>query len=290
MIDMKKLLLVLSLLLASSGGAWAQNTQCSDRAASDSSNACANTRFVQGAISGTITGTITQSATGFWYAPQSRINRLADRVFIGDAINNAGTNVASQPDWLTTWQLSHGASFGYIQTSQAAILNNNRSTALQALTTGAQTLNTTTGGNAVGLASFGINNKPADSVFGYGIYAEGHRCATCIGGAYGAELNAVNFNSSIVTIDPYIQNSGQTIGIQLAAGGDVYTGQFNSTAAVNIRDNNAKFRSGIIFGSAVLDTTGNPQPDALALADNYSITWYNSTASKQWKYIQILPI
>lgn len=48
---MKKLLLVLSLLVASSVGAWAQNTQCSNRPSGDNSNACANTRFVQSAVS-----------------------------------------------------------------------------------------------------------------------------------------------------------------------------------------------------------------------------------------------
>lgn len=43
---MRKLLLVLALLCFASP-ALAQNTQCSDRPSSDSSNACANTRFVQ---------------------------------------------------------------------------------------------------------------------------------------------------------------------------------------------------------------------------------------------------
>jgi len=48
---MRKLLLLLGLLFALSDGAWAQNTTCSNRPASDNSNACANTRFVQTAIS-----------------------------------------------------------------------------------------------------------------------------------------------------------------------------------------------------------------------------------------------
>lgn len=42
----RKFLLALALCIVSSA-AWAQNTQCSDRPAADSSNACANTRFVQ---------------------------------------------------------------------------------------------------------------------------------------------------------------------------------------------------------------------------------------------------
>lgn len=45
----KKLLLAAALVLASSS-AWAQNTQCSDRPSADSSNACANTRFVHGVV------------------------------------------------------------------------------------------------------------------------------------------------------------------------------------------------------------------------------------------------
>lgn len=51
---MKKFLLALGLLSILSP-AWAQNTTCSDRPAGDSSNACANTRFVQGAVVGSIT-------------------------------------------------------------------------------------------------------------------------------------------------------------------------------------------------------------------------------------------
>ena len=43
---MRKLLLALALLCCATS-ALAQNTQCSDRPAADSSNACANTRFVQ---------------------------------------------------------------------------------------------------------------------------------------------------------------------------------------------------------------------------------------------------
>lgn len=55
---MRKLLLALALaLLCFASPAPAQNTQCSDRPSSDSSNACANTRFVQThpVLPGTIT-------------------------------------------------------------------------------------------------------------------------------------------------------------------------------------------------------------------------------------------
>lgn len=44
---MKKLLFIIGLFLATCGEASAQNATCSDRPSTDSSNACANTRFVQ---------------------------------------------------------------------------------------------------------------------------------------------------------------------------------------------------------------------------------------------------
>lgn len=55
---MRKLLLALAFLSFASPG-LAQNTQCSDRPVGDSSNACANTRFVQGIAAGGSSRTVT---------------------------------------------------------------------------------------------------------------------------------------------------------------------------------------------------------------------------------------
>lgn len=63
---MRKLLLALALLCFTSGFAEAQNTQCSNRSVGDSTNACANTRFVQAQIAATpIAGFITCPANQF---------------------------------------------------------------------------------------------------------------------------------------------------------------------------------------------------------------------------------
>jgi hypothetical protein len=60
---MKKLLLALGLFLALASPAAAQNTTCSDRPPADSSNACANTRFVQSSLNA-LTLTIEQFGGG----------------------------------------------------------------------------------------------------------------------------------------------------------------------------------------------------------------------------------
>lgn len=61
---MKKLLLATGLLFALASPASAQNTTCSDRSVGDSSNACANTRFVQNNTSSIINYCLAADRTG----------------------------------------------------------------------------------------------------------------------------------------------------------------------------------------------------------------------------------
>jgi hypothetical protein len=277
---MKRFLIALALFLlptcasAQCNGVFAANNVC-------------------GSIAGGIPGptavsgfTLNQTASGFFFAPSANIQRLNDRVFIAGATLNNGTNVTSQPDWLTTWQQARGATFGYIETSQSAILNSTDPHALESLTVGAQSLNNVTSGNAIGIASFGVNNSPSNTVTGFGFYGEGHRCSTCPGGATGIEVDPVNFNSSTVTINPYTQLSGQSIGVQVASGADVYTSIFPATAGVNIRNNGSTFESGIIFGAtAIAGTIGNDgsQGEAISMATGHTINYYYGSGNVSWQ-------
>lgn len=76
---MKKLLLAAVFILTSVIGAAAQNIQCPDRPSSDSSNACANTRFVHNNIPTTI--------------PYTGISGVPSPSFLG---NNAGSTGSAQ--------------------------------------------------------------------------------------------------------------------------------------------------------------------------------------------------
>jgi hypothetical protein len=62
---------------------------------------------------------VTMPSTGQFYQNiGATVSRVSDRLFVGPAALNNGTNVASQPDWLTQYQLAKGRTYGYVQTSQ----------------------------------------------------------------------------------------------------------------------------------------------------------------------------
>ncbi|GAC1040835.1 beta strand repeat-containing protein [Rhizobium sp. No.120] len=230
-----------------------------------------------------LSGATTQSATSQFYQNfGANVNRVNDRLFVGPAALNNGTNVASQPDWLTQYQLAKGRTYGYVQTSQLAVLN--ASTAKDSLTTavfGAQTTGRTTSGSQVIAATgIGVNNNYGNTGAAgnqaWGGYFEGWRDTSTAGngGAYGIEADSINL-VGVADTDPYLQSSDQTVSAQLASGGEI-VGAFDATAAVNIQNNGAAYRKGIVIGSNAISgddgTTG--VGIAVALAKGHTIQWY----------------
>jgi hypothetical protein len=163
-----------------------------------------------------------QSATGFFYSQSgARIDRLEDRLFVGDATLNDGqgpTNPVSA-DWLTQWQLSIGLSGGSVTSSVMGLLTTTPQTAVSApvgLTAGARTLSATGVLDAIGIQSFGVNNSNfGTSVWGF--YAEGHRTNNLVNSAIGIELD-VTQRGALVGLNPYLQNFGATYAVQVASG------------------------------------------------------------------------
>ncbi|MCR8961133.1 hypothetical protein M0765_026415 [Variovorax sp. S2] len=207
-----------------------------------------------------------------------KVNRVQDRLFVGDAALNPGTNVTVQPDWLTTYQIAKGRTNGFMQISQAAILNNSTESASIALITGAQTLNLLDNYNSIAVTGIAVANKTTGGGHAYAGYFEAYREVGVTGGAYGIELDVMNYAAAAVT-DPYQQATGQTVGIQIAAGGEYPSaGQFDVSAAVNIQKNvGSTFTRGIVFGSTSLTgadgTTGTAE--AIAMGNGHKIVWYS---------------
>lgn len=235
-------------------------------------------------VSSDLPTSITMTSTGNHYAPSANIQRFSDRVFVGDATANNGTQVASQPDWLTTFQIATGRSGGFIQEATCAALNGTDPQSTNTLVSGAQTSHIILDGlNAIGSITVGVNNNTAHTLAAFASYSEAYRMSGALGGATGYEIDTVNY-ASAVAIDPFQQVGTQTIGLQIAAGAGLSSsGQFSSSAAINIQNNNAAFLRGINFGNGSLDTGANANPDALAMPDAYSISWYNATGSKTWQ-------
>jgi hypothetical protein len=269
--------------------AFVNGTTLQFRAVNDANSTASSWLSVTRGAGATVSGVslpepVTVPSAGLFYQPGENVERFP-RFLVGDAALNNATQVASQPDWLTTWEIAHGASGGFIQTSQAAVLNSSNSNALEAFTAGAHTLNLVPGGNGIGTTSFGVNDAPSSSVTGFAYYGEGHRCATCVGGAVGIEVDPVNFNPTAVTINPFQQFIGQVIGVQVASGGQVYTGTNSASAAINIQNNNTDFLSGIIFGNnAIHGTDGTTgQGEAIAMVPGHVINYYPAAGQVSWQ-------
>lgn len=168
------------------------------------------------------TNPITQSATNFFYQNQgANIQRLNDRVFIGGATVNDGNTPNVTQDWLTAFQTGLGIPFGSIQSAEAAILTTTAQDAVTAslgLVIAARGFNANQNGqNFIALETYALNNSPnfTNSVWAH--YTEAHRLNNVVGTAIGHEIDNTQ-HGALVGINPYIQNFGQTIGMQFASG------------------------------------------------------------------------
>lgn len=123
---MRKFLLTFALCLISSS-AFAQNTTCSDRASTDSSNACANTRFVQqhippGAGAGGTNGQIQYNNAGafggFTASGDATINTGTGQVTVGSINGIPMTTTGSSTNDVLAFNGT-----GYIHSAITSIIN-----------------------------------------------------------------------------------------------------------------------------------------------------------------------
>ncbi|MBW0449025.1 hypothetical protein [Paraburkholderia phenoliruptrix] len=225
---------------------------------------------------------VTMPATGQFYAGSgASISRIQDRLFVGPAALNNGTAVASQPDWLTTYQLAKGRTYGYIQTSQMAVLNGPASQdSVTTFVTGAQTLGRAGGSQAIAVTGMGVNNQTSGgpSNQAWAGYFEAFRDTGTAGngGAYGIEIDTMNYVGSAAVTDPYAQSSDQTVAAQLASGGGFPGTLYPTTVGLNFQNNNTTFDKGIVFGSnSITGATGTSGSGiAIALGNGHTLQWY----------------
>lgn len=211
--------------------------------------------------------------TGFFYEEDGAdIGRLAGRFFVGDAIENLGTNIGSQPDWLTTFFIAHGRDHGFQHVAQLAVLG--QTGAYNAVVGAARTNALTINGNATGILGVAISDNATHTTSAYAGYFEAYRASGTLGGAYGIEIDTINLGA-LVSIDPFAEPAGQTIGLQIAAGAE-YAGTSDASAAINIRNNGARFERGIVIGNDALTgcngTTGTAP--AIEMVKGHFLRWF----------------
>lgn len=245
-----------------------------------------NTVTFSGPILGGTGTPITLPGNSSFYAPSAVISRLRDRVFVGDAVLNNGTSVASQPDWLTTYQIAKGRTYGYVQTSQMSVLNSSAGgDSLTTLVVGAQSTGRTgSASQVIAVTGMGVNNSSgnvgASQNQAWAGYFEAFRDTGTAGngGAYGIEIDTMNYVSAAAVTDPYGQSGDQTVGVQMASGGGFSGTLYPTTVGVNFQNNNASFDKGIVFGSTSITgangTTGTGV--AIAFGRGHTIQWYGS--------------
>lgn len=224
-----------------------------------------------------------QLTTGNFFSNSGgKVNRINDRLLIGSATLNDGSSTASQPsEWLTTYQLGTGRTNGFIEFAQTAILTNTNANATNGLVVGARTSTLAGAGNSVPITAVGLNNQTGFATNAYGFYGEAYNILNSLGAAYGMELDTVNYRG-VSDITPYAQSTTEVIALQLAAGAELSSvGQFASSAAINIWNNNSTFERGIVFGSsAISGATGTSGTGiAIAMGQGHILQWYGSNVA-----------
>lgn len=221
--------------------------------------------------------------SGFYTDTGAKLITLTDRVFVGGAVNNDGTSAQTNNDWLSTYQNSVSRPGGpAMHFATLGVLNNTSPNASSSFVAGSQNKFLPTSTNGIAISGYGLNNNTVDSSsFTYAGYFEAVRAVSALGGAYASEFDVVNYGS-LATTDPYQQPSAQTIGLQVAAGAQFPAiGQAACSAAINIRNNNAAFTKGIVFGStSIAGANGTSGTGiAIALGLGHVVQWYSNLNS-----------
>ena len=203
-------------------------------------------------------GTVTSAPTVQFYANSgAHIDRLNDRVFIGDAATNDANNPNTVKDWLTTFQTGLGIPSGSVANSQTAILTtvgaaNNVTPIGQ--TIGCRTSNVTSNNqNCVGIQSFAVNNSASFTTSVYGMYSEAFRQNNVVGAVIGNEQDSIQRGAQ-VGITPWAQQFGQAIGLQVAAGaqqGIIATATFATNVMTITTTNVPSSTGGFVVGARV---------------------------------------
>jgi len=226
-----------------------------------------------------------QSSTQQIYAQNgAKINRMNDRLFVGDATVYDGVYPTASPDWLSQLQANtFGVNSGSVPFAQFASLTNTSVSAGSGVTAGAQTKYfTATGAAAIGVQAFGYaNNENGFAADCWGYYGEAHRLQTTDGNAYGIEIAVTNETGVPIFQTPYAGPVGLCTGIQIDSGNGFGVAQEPGLCAAssamtivqNTTDNSAPFLKGIIFSANSIQYNSGIA-EAISFPEGYSLQWY----------------
>ena len=215
----------------------------------------------------------------FFKGEGAAISRLNDRVFIGGATANDGAYPNVQQDWLTQFQVAAGVPNGSIDGSQAASLTSNSSESGFGFIAGSRSSQMTNAGDAIGLASFALNNNPSYGTSAWAFYGEAHALESNAPYTYVAEFD---IRATVPQAAPSPYTPSQSTGLLLAAGAGLSsTGQYSPTTALWIMPNLMPFQAAIVIGNnAVAGVSNNVgKAAAIQLGKGHQIQWFSASGT-----------
>lgn len=218
---------------------------------------------------------INQKPTGQFFQDNGAVvDRFNDRVFVGPATVNDGNFPNVVQDWLAI----EIAPDNPVEAAQMAVLCQN---GLAGFVAASRTSDQASPTSCIAAEFFGLNDSAAGGE-AWGLYVEGRRIANTAALTFAAEFDVAN-QQGVVQNNPFAQNAGATVTLQLASGcGLPLPGNANTTAALQIQNNQTAFDKGIIFGSnSISGTDGITGAGvAVAFAKGHTLTWFNSTGNE----------
>lgn len=223
-------------------------------------------------------------------AANARIHAFRDRVMVDDAVLQSGAwnsgngglansrsgTAINSVDW--NWATRDGSLNSISSWGELAIVG--QSVVSSANRSGDP--HTVTGGAAIGVAGFGLNDRTSNLVTAWGGYFEALRKTTGVGTALAIESDIGNVGS-IVDLTPFSSPSGatgHTVNLWAQCGGSAAPAitYSNCTAAAAFGNNGARYRKGIIFFNTGLDASVGAGGTGLAIefGDGQSFRWLNS--------------
>jgi hypothetical protein len=236
---------------------------------------------------------ITQTLSGqFYQSSGAVVNRIADRLFVGQAVSNSGNLVlpveqGTAGGWLDYYQALVGleptasaqfASYAGGSDGQGTVgvIGASQSLHFSAL-----------GQTSIGVIGYSYANNVTLANSGWSYYGESYRMNNTAGNAYGAELAVVNQSGVTSYLTPYTSQTGVTIGYQADSGSGwdvaLQPGLTSASAAFtivqNTSDNSAPWLRGMVALNNSIAVNGVGVHEAMSLPVAYGIQWYNSSGS-----------
>lgn len=238
-------------------------------------------------LDGTVAGSaIDQTPTGFHFVQNgARVNRLTDRLLVGEAATNDGAFPNVTQDWQSQAWVTAGFGTGPMASAILGVSNNaNPNNAIGVNVAVRSKDFTSAGTTAIPVFGCAFNDNTTLGTKVYGGYFEAHRPVGSTGvDTYGVEIDT-RASTATITPDPY--TIGDVVALQLASGAEwSATGQFDASCAIQIAANPMKFKKGIVIRNDSLVDLGGGLKDAIALPSGALIRqWTGAGAPASYIY------